>query len=196
MRRVGDPPVRVVVLAPHPDDETLRLTAVVLRCRAAGDRLTLLAASDGGASNAARKLGWSPERESEYRRMEQAAAWSALTGGAGGVVRLGLADGDVDPAGVLDGLRELAPTLVYVAAHPSDGHRDHVACAQAAAACGAPVTFALEPGDHAGERVDVPPPLLGAARLAHEAYARFGHRSVKRLFREHRRSGYASWLAT
>ncbi|GGB96237.1 PIG-L deacetylase family protein [Cellulomonas carbonis] len=181
-----------MVLSPHPDDETLRLAAYVLHCRQRGDRLTLLCASDGGASKAARKLGWSPEFEQEYRRAEQAGAWSALTGGQGRIVRLGLPDGGVTPEPVRDAIVQLGVSAVVVAAHPTDEHRDHLACVEGAAAARVSVVYALEPTGRVGRLYLPPPELRAAAELAHRWYSGFGHRSVKTLFRAHQANRYAS----
>lgn len=87
------------VVSPHPDDETLRLAGFVtwLRHRHPERQVVLVAIGDGGGSSRARKMGWSPEYEREYRRSEQAAAWSALTGGAGEIVRVGLWDNTFTP---------------------------------------------------------------------------------------------------
>src|SRR3954452_15113024 len=43
---------RVLVLAPHPDDETLGCGGTIFRHRRAGDALTVLIVTDGGSSRA------------------------------------------------------------------------------------------------------------------------------------------------
>lgn len=196
--RGGGPPVTYVV-SPHPDDETLRLTGYLLRLRGRigpDHEIHLIAVSDGGGSAQARRLGWPVEREQEHRRSEQAAAFSALTGGRGAITRLGLADGHVTREDVVVGVRPLARRAArfVVAAHPEDYHDDHQAVVEAMTdLTGVQARFALSPVMKGSAKVFSPPgELMDAARIAYDAYAGFGQKSVAPEFRALRASGFVS----
>jgi LmbE family N-acetylglucosaminyl deacetylase len=188
-----------VVYAPHPDDETLRLAAVVTAARQRGDRLVLVAVTDGGASSLGPARGMSAAQVAGVRTAEQAAAWAALAGPDAPVVRLRWADGAVRAAALPGVARALdaryGPDAHHVAAcHAGDGNRDHVAVAVGLAAAGlGSLRCALAAPDiatGAGELVPQADP--GAAQRADEAYAPFGHASVPGEFAALRDAGYAS----
>jgi LmbE family N-acetylglucosaminyl deacetylase len=80
-----------LVIAPHPDDETLGCGALVLRKRASGARVTILVVTDGAHSHASRSL--TPEQLAELRRLELDEA----------VARLGLEPGELRRGGIEDG---------------------------------------------------------------------------------------------
>jgi len=121
---------RVVVVAPHPDDESLGAGGVVASWSAAGVEVTVVSCSDGDAAGdpgdpaARRELG-------RTRAGELDEALHALSSGTPvRSVRLGLPDGALaDRAGELrDRLRELlADVDLVVAPWPGDGHPDHAA---------------------------------------------------------------------
>ena len=132
---------RVVVVAAHPDDETLGAGGALRALAAAGAALALVVATDGEAAYpgldapARRELG-------AVRRAELAAAMRAQGLGAVPVTWLGLPDsGLADHAGALRDA--LVPLLrgadAYLAPWPGDPHPDHRAAGLAAAAA-APVT--------------------------------------------------------
>ena len=141
---VWPPPGRLVLVAPHPDDELLATGATLAAASDAGTGVTVVAATDGEWShpylNAAGRAGLA-----DRRTVESAAAYEAA-GIRAERVRLSLPDGGL--AGRLDELVErLTPLLVgaatCVAPRDGDGHPDHDACAVAArragAAAGVPV---------------------------------------------------------
>ena len=119
---------RVLVIAPHPDDEVAGCGATILLHQAAGDRVTVLYVTDGRASRA---LGLDPPAMAERRRQEAEAGARAL-----GVAEwrwLGLPErewSEADLAGSLESiLSSLAPHVVYA---PSriDFHPEHYAVAR------------------------------------------------------------------
>lgn len=131
---------RLVVLAPHPDDEIL--ASGVLMCMHAerGGELLLIAVTDGEASHA-QSLSWDKTALAAVRRNESARGMLQLGLQATPVVRLGLPDGAVNRhvqplSTALKALLE--PTDVLLSPWQQDGHPDHEACGQAAAlACAA-----------------------------------------------------------
>ena len=66
---------RVLVIAPHPDDEACGCGAALLRHRAAGDAVTIVVVTDGRRS---RSLGLSPDEMAVRRRAEAAQAAAVL----------------------------------------------------------------------------------------------------------------------
>jgi LmbE family N-acetylglucosaminyl deacetylase len=127
----------LVVLAAHPDDETLGAGGLLHAAASRLDRTTVVIASDGAASHANSPTHTSI-RLAEMRRDETAAALQVLSPGAE-LVQLGLPDGrlaDQLPA-IIDRLDEvlgadtdawLLSTWLY------DGHPDHATTALAARA--------------------------------------------------------------
>lgn len=185
------------VVSPHPDDETLRLAGYVTRLRErTRGRLVLVAISDGGASARARKMGWSSDYEREFRRAEQAAAWSALTGGRGEIIRVGLPDGGVTAEDVRDALAPLNKkgARFYVAAHDEDYHPDHRAVAGGVRLLDpAHARFSLSPLMKGTGKTYTPSEHSGdAVAIAVAAYQNFGHLSVADEFRALAKAGYRS----
>jgi LmbE family N-acetylglucosaminyl deacetylase len=135
---------RVVVVAPHPDDEVLG-TGVLLRWLAhRGVPTTIVAVTDGEASHA-RSHRITPAALRRVRAAEREAALAAL-GVDPDVVRLGLPDGAV--AAHVDALAEaLGPHVdaatTVVAPGRDDGHPDHVAVSTTAARAAARAGAAL-----------------------------------------------------
>ncbi|WP_307081220.1 bifunctional PIG-L family deacetylase/class I SAM-dependent methyltransferase [Arthrobacter agilis] len=136
----GRLPTRFLLLAAHPDDETLGAGALLARLTRDGVRCDVVVLTDGEASHPSSPTH-SPGRLAELRRREVADAVQLLAPAA----RLsfeGLPDGRLRPedvAAVL--LRELGDgddTLTLVAAPwRRDGHADHDAVGRAAAdVCG------------------------------------------------------------
>lgn len=124
-------PERVVVVAPHPDDEVLGVGGLLALLAAAGTRIQLLAVTDGEASHPGGSLP--PHVLARLRIAETDAALAAL-GLPDPVRRLGLPDGG--GAGleqpVLDALRLPASTWL-LAPWAGDGHPDHEAVGRACA---------------------------------------------------------------
>lgn len=132
---VFDPaaPRRVVVLAAHPDDETLGVGGTVQAMHAAGAEVTVVVASDGEAAFPA--LG--PEGRAELaarRREELRAAMEVLGSGKVEVVFLGLPD-----SGLAECEQELCERLVellrgadcVLMPWSGDPHPDHAAVGRA-----------------------------------------------------------------
>jgi LmbE family N-acetylglucosaminyl deacetylase len=119
-----------VIVAPHPDDETLAAGGLMATQRSRQIPVTLLAVTDGEAAY--------PEVPDlgRTRRVEQARAAEALGLAPDAIVRLGLRDSAVaetEPA-----LRKrieayLSSDTLLVAPWPHDPHPDHEACGRAAA---------------------------------------------------------------
>ncbi len=124
-----------LVLAPHPDDETLGCGATILRKVAAGTPVTVVVLTDGRHSHRSAHL--TPDELAQLRRGEMAEA----------ATRLGLADGAVRWGGFVDGtlaahddallrfvrglVDELAPDEIY-ATSADESHPDHAAVGRAA----------------------------------------------------------------
>lgn len=174
------PGARVLVVVPHPDDETIGAGETLALLARRGARVSLVLITDGEDA--------APQADDDARaalvatrQAELASALAALGLADATVHRLGLPDRRVEEhedslAALLCGLLDSsgARGTVLLAPHPQDGHRDHEAAgraaATAAATCGCPlVTYAVwlwhrrEPGE-----VD----LTGAARVDLDQQAR------------------------
>ena len=118
---------RVLVVAPHPDDEVAGCGGTILLHRERGDEVVVCFATDGRRS---RSLGLSPDEMAERRRLEALAA--ARTLGLTYVDWLGLPEGDWCAPDFHRSVRKLMdtyrPSLIYA---PSlvDYHRDHLSVA-------------------------------------------------------------------
>ena len=126
------PPLRrVVVLAPHPDDETIGCGGTIARLAAAGTRVTVVAVTDGEATIGSPH---GPRRTAEQRRHELALACTQL--GVGPPVTLGLPDGGLPRASapLVAAVRRIldaeAPDAVF-APWPLEAHADHRAVTRA-----------------------------------------------------------------
>jgi len=119
----------VVVVAPHPDDETIGVGATIAALARRGARVRMLFLTDGEASHP----GTADLRE---RRTDEAArALDALGVPGGGAERLGRRDG-----GLAGGIDDLALAIaarirgddIVLSTWPGDGHPDHRAAGIAA----------------------------------------------------------------
>ena len=126
--RVQRVPQRVLVVAPHPDDETLGCAGTLLRHAACGDQVAVLHVTDGRQSQAG---GLQPAAMADQRRKEAAACAAVL-----GLARwewLGLPESGWQPADLCPRLRafltDWSPDVVYA---PSriDFHSEHIRVAQ------------------------------------------------------------------
>lgn len=119
---------RVLVLAPHPDDEAVGCAGVLALHGAAGDSVRVLWVSDGRRSRA---MGLGPA-EMARRRHAEALACAAVVGFAG--EWLGLPEGEWEGATLRSALgARLAawlPDLIYVPSR-ADFHPEHLAVAYA-----------------------------------------------------------------
>lgn len=126
----------LVVVAPHPDDETLGLGATTAQLAASGVAVRVVSVSDGGAARPAARP-WERARLEITQRHELRRATSVL--GAPPPVSLGLPDGQLtdheDEIGdLLTGiLEDTAPGTWCATTWRGDGHPDHEAVGRAAA---------------------------------------------------------------
>lgn len=126
---------RLVVLAPHPDDEILACGALLQQHLQRGGKCLIVAATDGEASHKP-TLDRSAAQLAATRQLESLRGLSRLGTYGVDVVRLGLPDGRLthhaeDLCRAL--LRLLHPGDLVVTTYRLDGHPDHEACGKAAA---------------------------------------------------------------
>ncbi len=125
---------RLVVVAPHPDDETLGAGGLIHSCRQAGREVVVVAVTDGEAADpeaddrARRTLG-------QRRRAEQRKAVRRLGVEETRLHRLSFGDGELatsvnDVAARLTPLLDARSTVAVTLS--GDGHPDHAATAKAA----------------------------------------------------------------
>lgn len=120
---------RTVVVAPHPDDESLSTGGLIMHQMARGVPVIVVAVTDGEAAYPDRSR---PELAAT-RRDEQATALSLLGVPAAATVRLGLPDSSVHQHDLVARLGRLVePGDVLVAPWRHDWHPDHEACGRAA----------------------------------------------------------------
>jgi LmbE family N-acetylglucosaminyl deacetylase len=125
--------MKVLVIAPHADDETLGVGGTLLRHRAAGDSLHWLIVTDRQSAD-----GSSADA---VARREAEVAEVAGDYGFASVHRLGLVPAQLDAqplAGIVDAIgkvvRQVAPEIVYLPFR-GDIHTDHGVVFDAGAAC-------------------------------------------------------------
>lgn len=126
---------RLVVVAPHPDDEVLACGGLIAQHAARGGATMLIAVTDGEASHAG-SPGWNALHLAAARRAESAQGLQRLGACTAKLHRLGLPDGEVsaqfdDLAHIL--ARVLVRSDVVVTAWRLDGHPDHEATGLATA---------------------------------------------------------------
>ena len=130
------PGTRVVVVAPHPDDEILTCGALLQLVAARGDAPLIVAVTDGEASHPG-SPAWPPERLRQARTGETDAALAHLGIDASRVHRLHIPDGGVTAA-AHELERQLAaivaPGDIVITTWRFDGHPDHESTALACSA--------------------------------------------------------------
>jgi len=118
---------RVLVVAPHPDDETIGCGGALARHRACNDEVWIAYITDGRRSRA---LGLAPEEMARRRREEAMASAAAL--GIDQVEWFDLAEGEWTDEQLRPGLqallRRLAPQIVYAPSRV-DFHPEHACVA-------------------------------------------------------------------
>ncbi|MEQ8349655.1 MAG: PIG-L deacetylase family protein [Sneathiellaceae bacterium] len=137
-------PGAVLVLSPHPDDETLGCGGLLAAAASLGVPAHIVALSDGGGSHPGSR-SHRPARLAALRRAEQALALARLGLPGGVALRLGFADGGVPSSGpqFLTAVRAVRRLALATAADAifatwaEDPHCDHRACACLAAAVAA-----------------------------------------------------------
>lgn len=125
---------RLLVLAPHPDDEVLMAGGLLWLHAARGGCCRILLLSDGEASHAG-EPGWDAAALARLRRGESAAGLQRLAPGAA-VEHWSLPDGTLQQhvEAIAARLRELLrPGDVLLTTWRRDGHPDHEAAGAAAA---------------------------------------------------------------
>jgi len=124
------PASRIVLVAPHPDDEVLALGGTVAQLARCGHEVLVYAVTDGEASHPGSGR-WTPAQLLQTRPQESADALAQL-GIAAHVIRLGLPDGGVaaEERSLAMQLQLLSTDTVFVPWR-FDGHPDHEACARA-----------------------------------------------------------------
>ena len=133
---------RLLVIAAHPDDESLGCGGLIAAAAARGAAVEVIVATDGEGSHP-RSPTHSRARLAEIRRNEAVSAVRALAPRAT-TSFLALPDGDLQArtAELVDEIARRLPGSTYVVSPWSgDGHPDHEACAQA-------VRVALGTDDH------------------------------------------------
>lgn len=122
-----------LILAPHPDDETLGCGGLIMRKREAGQRVHVAVATDGGATGAV--SGMLGDDMIKLREGETIAACALLGVSASHIRFLGFPDGALSAqsvgleAQIVALVQELSPSEIFVCAL-HDGHRDHVELAR------------------------------------------------------------------
>lgn len=142
-RQLCPPGSRLVVVAPHPDDEILMCGGLLSDFRGREHELLMISVTDGEGSHPA-SAHWSPQRLREQRPLESRAALQrlGLDVDAIGWQRLSLQDSAVgeDESLLFNHLCQLlTPDDRLLTTWRDDGHCDHEAvgraCADAAKAC-------------------------------------------------------------
>ena len=129
----------LVILAPHPDDETIGASALIAAAADAGRELALVALTNGEGSHRG-SIAFPPERLADLRRNEQDAAMAILSGGASvETLCLDLPDGasewhpDFDHcAARIAALCDRISATALAATLPDDPHPDHRAAGRLA----------------------------------------------------------------
>jgi LmbE family N-acetylglucosaminyl deacetylase/SAM-dependent methyltransferase len=136
--RLGLPPITtaIVVLAPHPDDETLGAGGLISAAAQAGHRVSVIVASDGAASHPLSGAMTPPEMAA-VRASEVRAAVGQL-GDDVDLILLGYPDGQLDRhvEALTDAVRSAMPDgpTWLLTTWRGDRHPDHEACAKVAEA--------------------------------------------------------------
>ena len=189
-----------IIHAPHPDDEFLYTGSYVSVAAARGDRLVLIAWTDGGSSGAIADA-WTTDELCAIRRTEQEASWRALTGGRGIIRRMGCIDSkDPDLRSKVHGqaelleaeFSELGDVEHYAACNNGQSQGvDHDAVALGLR--DALVRVKRFANRYSSTKGTVYKPAdLTVLQKADTAYEAFGHRSVASFFQGLRDSGYTN----
>lgn len=122
-----------IVFSPHPDDETLRLAGYINRAAAAGDKMILVAASDGEGTGVVKAWGANKYNLADLRAAEQTFAMRELTKNRNvQIIRMHQPDGKISATAVRDMAKKLNASNVRMicACDVTDIHPDHRAVAQ------------------------------------------------------------------
>jgi LmbE family N-acetylglucosaminyl deacetylase len=138
---LASPSARVVVVAPHPDDEVLACGGMLALLARDGRRVRVIGVTDGEASHPG-SARWTPRLLARRRREERERGLALLGVAApqGELLALGLQDGGVPAAEArLESLlrEHIAPGDVVFTTWRHDGHPDHEATGRATVAAAA-----------------------------------------------------------
>ncbi len=176
--RIGTPR-SLLVIAPHPDDETIGAYGLMTRLRRRGVTVWVMVVTDGGASHPS-SPAWPRARLVRERQRETRRAVRRIGIAAAAVTFLGLPDGALLAASARRGIARamrLAPKpALVIGPAASDDHRDHRITAAAIARLPGirHLTYPVWP---AGAR------LRGARTLALTAQQRLAKRHAIRGYR-------------
>ena len=129
--RIGKPR-HVLVVAPHPDDETIGAFGLIRLLRARGARVRVVVVADGAASHPA-SAAWSGARLVAERRRETRRAMRRAGVDAGEVHFLALPDGglpEAPPRIIGRAVRRMRGLDLLIAPADDDDHPDHRAVAR------------------------------------------------------------------
>ena len=133
--RIGTPR-HVLVLAPHPDDETIGAFGLIRLLRSRGARVRVVIVADGAASHPA-SPAWPKHRLVAERRRETRRAMRRAGVAAGELRFLALPDGAIPEGGpamarrIRRAVRQMRHLDLLVAPARDDDHPDHRAVARA-----------------------------------------------------------------
>jgi len=125
---------RLVIVAPHPDDEILMAGGLLQQLALQGNPRHIVAVTDGEASHPG-SAQWPPERLVQERPRESEAALQNLGAGTISMTRLALPDGKLLEHAVplYDALLAvIKPGDVVLTTWAMDGHPDHEVCGRVA----------------------------------------------------------------
>ena len=139
--RLLGPEARALVLAPHPDDESLGTGGLIALAAAAGRACHVAIVTDGSGSHPGSRA-WTPRRLAAARQSEAAEALRRLGQPAAAIDFLGHVDAELPCAGpaferaveTVVGLARRTGSTVLAATWIADPHGDHVAVATIARA--------------------------------------------------------------
>ena len=136
--RIGTPRCLLVV-APHPDDETIGAHALIARLRRRGTQIRVVVVTDGAGSHRG-STAWPTARLVRERQRESRRAMRRIGVPAGKVCFLGLPDGALHTVAlaarrrIVAAIRAAPKPLLVLAPAESDHHADHRVCAASVAA--------------------------------------------------------------
>ena len=171
----------LLVVAPHPDDETIAAHGLIAQCRRRGVAVRVLIVSDGAGSHR-HSPRWPRDRLVRERRRETRMAMHRIGVAAGSITVLDLPDGAVSAhvgtvrRAVSRALSALPKPVLALAPSPRDDHPDHRAVA-AAARSEPGVRWCAYPVWPAGQR------LHGARVMPLTAQQRLAKRHAIRRYR-------------
>ncbi|NHB58984.1 PIG-L family deacetylase [Acinetobacter sp. 194] len=118
---------RILILAPHPDDEILGCAGLMQQLNALGREMIVIAITNGTASHP-NSTQFSPEQLNTIRPQESIAALHILNLGHVSRIELNLPDGQISQNMhiLVDQLKTLIQAQdILISTHEQDGHPDH-----------------------------------------------------------------------